>query len=187
MEGLPLRHFDQAQGPAVEFPAADIDPVGGLDTLRADLDPQTAERFHLRARQRLDSPVIGDAAEKDAAARVGESGQLVSQIVPGTAGPAAAGELDLLETPATVLTQLQLLPDLLVPHSHATAPRRDPHFRPIPVSYSVHSSDSPRKVPRRARTCSAWPGVPDQFLSPLAVSDDHATRCARKRVRGSMS
>ena len=83
MEGLPLRHFDQEQGTAVEFPAADIDPVGGLDALRADLDQQTAERFHLRARQRLDSPVIGDAAEKDAAARVGESGQLVSQIVPG--------------------------------------------------------------------------------------------------------
>ena len=83
VEGLPLRRFDQEQGPAVEFPVADIDPEGGLDALRADLDQQTAGRFHLCAGQRLDPPVIGDATETDAAARVGASGHLISQIAPG--------------------------------------------------------------------------------------------------------
>ena len=120
VEGVALRDLGGQNFPVRQRQVLRGDPHRRLDGIGAQLDQHLVERRQFVAREILHVPVVGDAAEQDATAGVRERGDLVGQRVTFGAPHPLAGELDLLEFPAAVLTCRDLFEDFLGGEVHVS-------------------------------------------------------------------
>ena len=111
MGGVALRDLGQQYGAAIghrNAKNADID--AGLDGIPPDFNQQPFQIVQLRAGHHpLHRAVIGNAAQQDAAAGVGEGANLVGQVITARRNRTVALESNLLEFPGAVLAEAQSL------------------------------------------------------------------------------
>ena len=132
---IACRDFEQQHPFALrEHPVPGVNADGRIDGIGADFDQQGVQRDDLLPRHTLRLPVVGDAAEQHAAARVGERRDLVRPGVPARADRTVSGELDLLELPGAVLAHLELTEDVLGAVTHCLSPWRAPATTTYPAA-----------------------------------------------------
>lgn len=94
------RRLDHQERPALlHLLAKDGGPERGLDRVRAHLHQQPLQFVHPFAGHSRYAARVGHPAEQYSAIRIGEGGNLVSQVVAARSDRAIPPELDLLELP----------------------------------------------------------------------------------------
>ena len=121
MLGVTLRHVDHQKQPAIELPVIGADANRRPNGVGAGLDHEGVQCDDLVPRHALDFAVVGDAAEKHAAIRIGKGGDLIREVLAARASRSVTSELDRLEFPMAVFGHLQLASDFLVAEGHTRA------------------------------------------------------------------